>query len=307
MSGTDGMSSSDPWSLYWQGGQLHSCITTQDPGDQGPIEALWADLAKSLPPAARVLDLASGNGAVPRALLAANPGLAITAADLADIAPEKLQASFEVLARVTFLPRTDICKLPFTDAQFDAATSQFGLEYAPREPALREAARVMKPGAPLRLLLHHRDSGVVRPAAAVIAEIGRLFQPGGLLEALRQFIAGDCDLPGLETAGQAYLNNPQEKTRHISGQILTGIGQVIRDFQRDPARAGALARSMQERLHAERLRLAQLQSAALDPAGMESFCATAKAAGFAVELVEALRTGEDREALVGWELRARRK
>jgi ubiquinone/menaquinone biosynthesis C-methylase UbiE len=297
----------DPWTLYWQGGPLHSCIASQDQRDQVTIDALWIALAESLPPSAQVLDLACGNGAVPRSLLAARRDLAITAVDLAEIAPDRLLAAFEQLAHVRFIPRTDICRLPFPDEQFDAATSQFGLEYAPRSAALREAARVLRPGAMLRLLMHHSDSGVVRPAAAVIAEIEQLFQPAGLLEALQAFIAGRCSLEQLEAAGQAYLVGPQARTRHVSGQVLTGIDQIIRDIRGKPARARALAASMQTRLQAERLRLTQLQTAALGEAEMADFRALAEHAGFRIGRVAPLRAGDEDAELVGWEFSAQRK
>lgn len=307
MSGANGMSPGDPWTLYWQGGQLHSCIAIQDERDQTSIDALWIALAQSLPHAAQVLDLACGNGAVPCSLLAVRPDLAITAVDLAEIAPDQLLAAFEQLASVRFIPRTDICRLPFADAQFDAATSQFGLEYAPRSAALQEAARVLRPGAVMRLLMHHSDSGVVRPAAAVIAEIEQLFQPAGLLDALQAFTAGRCSLEQLEATGQSYLAGPQARTRHISGQVLTGIGRIIRDIRAEPARARALAESMQARLQAERLRLTQLQSAALGEAEMADFRALAEQAGFCIDRVAPLRAGDEDAALVGWEFSAQRK
>ena len=43
------MASEDPWSLYWQGGNLHSCIASQEEQDQTQIDRFWADFAMSLP------------------------------------------------------------------------------------------------------------------------------------------------------------------------------------------------------------------------------------------------------------------
>ena len=307
MNKADDTGAGDPWTLYWQGGPLHSCIASQDEQDQSTIDALWMALANSLPPAAKVLDLACGNGAVPCSLLAVRPELAITAVDLADIAPERLVAAFKEVAKVTFIPRTDICRLPFPDAEFDAATSQFGLEYAARDAALLEAARVLKPGAALGLLMHHSDSGIVSPATAVIAEIEYLFQPAGLLAALQEFTAGRSHLEQLEAAGEAYLAGPQARTRHVSGQVLTGIGQIIRDMRELPGRASALAQSMQARLQAERQRLKQLQSAALDETQMTEFYRLAEEAGFLIATVEPLRTGDKANTLIGWKFLAQRK
>ncbi len=296
------MASKDPWSIYWQGGNLHSCIAAQATQDQAQIDGLWGDLARSMPEGAELLDLASGNGAVPRALLEANPGLSITAVDLADIAPDSLTGKFSELAKVQFLPGTDICDLPFEDARFDGVTSQFGLEYAPQAAALREAARVLKTGAPMRLLVHHSNSQIVGPAAALITELEALTSPGGLLETLMLFVNGHCELGRLEAAGQTYLDNPIGKSRHVSGQVMTGINRVIGDRQLFPERSFALASGMEQRLVAESVRLMQLRCAALDEEGACSLKAAVVDAGFGEVSIDEMSVGRDDPMLVGWSL-----
>ena len=76
------------WSLYWAEDRLHSCVATDDEADQKILNQLWASFSDKLPDAAQVMDLATGNGAVPAALLAAKPSLKIAAVDLADIQPQ---------------------------------------------------------------------------------------------------------------------------------------------------------------------------------------------------------------------------
>ncbi|MEP5569249.1 MAG: class I SAM-dependent methyltransferase [Halioglobus sp.] len=298
------MASEDPWSLYWQGGNLHSCIASQGEQDQAQIDRFWAEFALSLAPEAHLLDLASGNGAVPRALMTANSSLSITAVDLADIAPDTLIKSFPELSNVQFFPGTDVCDLPFEAARFDGVTSQFGLEYAPHAAALREAQRVLKVGAPMRLLLHHIDSGIVRPAQAVITEIEALACPGGLIESLREFVGGRCDLDNLELVGQRYLNGPTVKSRHISGQVITGISRVIDDLHSFPDRAAALASGMEQRLTAEAGRLSQLRRAALDTEGASGLKLAATEAGFGNVSIDEVFVGEKDPVIVGWRLSA---
>ncbi len=156
-------SSSNPWSLYWQGGNADSCIANTGAEDRALVSAGWRMLAEALPAGAKVLDLATGNGAVPRDLLTANDALVITGVDLAEIAPDSLLASQPALARVTFQGGIDICRLPFAEESFDAFTSQFVLEYAPLDAALSEAARVLCQGGRLQLLMHHAGSAIVAP------------------------------------------------------------------------------------------------------------------------------------------------
>ncbi len=51
--------------------------------------------------------------------------------------------------------------LPFAENSFDAAVSQFGVEYGNIADTARELERVLKPGARLRFLVHHRDGEIV--------------------------------------------------------------------------------------------------------------------------------------------------
>jgi ubiquinone/menaquinone biosynthesis C-methylase UbiE len=297
----------NPWSLYWQGGNIDSCIASASVDDRALVSAGWQDLARSLPAGAAVLDLATGNGAVPRDLLTVNPSLAITGVDLAEIAPDNLLVSEPTLASVTFRGGVDICQLPFEDASFDVVTSQFGLEYAPLAAAIDEASRILRPGGRLQLLLHHSGSAVVTPSAALVEEINRLFIKDGLLTTLNRFLAGDADLAALEQAGQAYLAAPEVRTRHISGQILQGINQVIVDLGQQPQRARLLAQTMQSRLSAERSRLLQLQAAALDDASALALEDQLSALGYTDIQRSRLQAPGDPPAVIGWQLSATRK
>ena len=130
----------DPWSLYWQSDCLERCVATQSTQDVLVIARFWEKLALQLHAAAQVLDVATGNGAVPATLLKANSKLGITAVDKAKIDPLRFLSAPGALIGVNFQADVDICTLPFEGAVLDAVTSQFGIEYAGRE-AFTEAAR----------------------------------------------------------------------------------------------------------------------------------------------------------------------
>jgi len=93
----------------------------------------------------RVLDLATGTGAVARA--AAARGAAVSAVDVSQEMVE--------LARTLSPPElefvcADALALPFADASFDAVTCGFGLSHLPDiERALAEICRVLRPGGRL--------------------------------------------------------------------------------------------------------------------------------------------------------------
>jgi len=67
------------------------------------------------------------------------------------------------------LRQMDVRQLAFPDAHFDAAVATFLFCVLPEEmqvPALRELARVVKPGGPIRILEYTRPTGAARSLSA---------------------------------------------------------------------------------------------------------------------------------------------
>lgn len=299
----------DPWSLYWQNDNLESCIASRSSEDTRVIVEFWRGFASQLDHAATVLDLASGNGAVPRLLLAGNPGLEIVAVDKAQIEPAKYLSKANELASVRFMPDVDICALPFEPESFDVVTSQFGLEYAPIHEACSSAVRVLKKFGSIRLLMHHEDSEIVRPSTETLAEIARLLIPNGVISSVIGYVAGQASVNDLEVAGQQFLKEKNGKTPHISGQIFNGINQVIVGMADNPDHATALAYSMRLRLVAEQTRLQQLKSAALNVERAHELELILRKLGIEIELFETLKLDGDSNGgdLIGWQLAGRKK
>lgn len=108
----------------------------------------------SLTPAARVLDCGIGSGALSVALLRQQP---VQQIDGVDVAPGMLtEAQRYVAAAGAALQahRNDMRALPFADATFDLLLSAHTLEHLPDPlPGLREMLRVLRPGAPLILII----------------------------------------------------------------------------------------------------------------------------------------------------------
>lgn len=299
----------DPWSLYWQNDNLESCIASQSSEDTQVIVEYWRGFASQLDHAATVLDLATGNGAVPSLLLAGNPGLEIIAVDKAQIEPAKYLSEAKELASVRFIPDVDICALPFEAESFDAVTSQFGLEYAPIHEACSSAVRVLKKFGSIRLLMHHEDSAIVRPSTETLAEISRLLVHNGVISNLIGYVAGKTSVEDLEAAGQRHLTENNSKTPHISGQIFDGINQVIEGMATNPGHATALAYSMRLRMVAEQTRLQQLKSAALNAERAQKLELVLRELGVEIELFETIKLDGDgnKGALIGWQLSGRKK
>ena len=123
------------WTRYWAGGG-RGCL----PEAAGPIAAvqkrIWQDFARTLARGSRVLDLATGSGAVCRWMAEARRDLKPTGVDSASALPP-------APAGIVLKERVSIAHLPFRDGQFGAATSQFGFEYCADPARSAELARVL--------------------------------------------------------------------------------------------------------------------------------------------------------------------
>lgn len=143
------------WSAYWrQGTNQVSCLPGAPRALGNLLDGIWADLARSLDEGSSIIDLACGGGAVGSAMLSAPANLEITGVDFADFADDRL-LPFPIL-------QASIEKIPLADASFDAAVSQFGIEYADAARAGAELQRLLKPGSKSVMVVHHAESVIVR-------------------------------------------------------------------------------------------------------------------------------------------------
>lgn len=181
-------SRADTWSRYWASGAEHSCVGSLPP-DYGPtIRTIWDREFEALPADSRTLDIGTGSGVLAK-LWAAHPasrrGISrLDAIDLVETAPPWF-ASLRGLGNndVTFHGATRAEQLPFPDASFDLAISQYGFEYADAERACPELRRVLRPTGRLLLVVHHADSAPVAYARQDLAHARWMLAAGGLAEA----------------------------------------------------------------------------------------------------------------------------
>lgn len=284
------------WSRYWAGGALHSCGGSFDGNYAGEIRAFWSEAFAPLDGGARLLDLATGNGPIPKLLLELRPGVDVQcdAVDLASVAPAWPQSlpSAE-RARLRFHQGVQAENLPFADAGFDLVVSQYGLEYSDLRRSVPELLRVLRPGGRVRLLVHHADALPVVLAAEELRHLDWLQSPDGLLDAAATMLAPMAraatpegraalrDDPAAQAARREFDRRQAERESRATGSACPDVlnevaGWVVQAFQAahtgGEARGQAALAGIRQALDDSRLRLQELRDHALDESAARALC-----------------------------------
>lgn len=264
------------WRDFWKADRLSSCVPMSS-RSAADMAAVWQTVFRKVPNRARILDVATGNGAVlaHAAIVSQQSGKSfkMTGVDLAEIDPHQFVNDPEGhLKNIEFLGGIAAEKLCFDIDSFDCVVSQYGLEYADLAPALTEVGRVLSPRGWLHWLAHMYDSPVVAQNLSQISEVELLLRAGGPLAAMRSFVrslASEKMLKkALERAHLVVYRARKEASTTGSGQIVKevcdGLEQVLRrPYVYDPGDLRRMLNQSQASLVAYRGRIEAMVDAAL--------------------------------------------
>jgi len=310
------------WARYWSTGALHSCTTSYAGDYAGAIAAFWRDVFSALQPGQRVLDIASGNGALPRLLLSCRPQADVDcdAVDLSPVAPA-WAASLPApqLERIRFHGGTRAEALPFGDGCFDLVVSQYGFEYCRLDEAASELQRVLAPGGGVAMILHHAGSRPVTLAHDELAHIDWLTQAAGLLNSAAQLLepmarsateAGRRSL-ATDTRAIALREHFNQRQRELSQraaaapcpdvlhEVREALAQVLAAAtQQGEAPARLRLARVHQHLADSALRLRELCSCALDDRRIDALAARLARPGATVRRTQVV----EGPAVMGWSL-----
>jgi YD repeat-containing protein len=272
-----------------------------------------------LPAHTKVLDLGTGNGALPRLLLQAGTDLTVRCegVDVADAQPQWIERlPLAQRERVRIHSRVSCEALPFSDASFGCVVSQFGVEYADLDRALPEALRVLQPGGSLRLAIHHAEGRPARLAREEVAH-AQWLQQSGWLEAARDMSLAMSLMGSPE--GRLALNT-QDRWQAVR-QTFDGFQRRLAEraatspcpdlladaqnwltqvFQAAARQGEGVARSgmgqIEQLLQEGQMRLQDLLGHVVDRPRIEALAQLVRAAGHAA----VIETAEDNGHLMGW-------
>lgn len=308
------------WETYYRGGALVSCPLGDGLGYTLELRDVWIAFFGSLRDGARVVDIGTGNGALPcLAIEAANLSgrrLEIHGTDLAKIDPVRhVPGGPKLFEGVLFYGGTPAENLPFETGSVDAVTGQYALEYADVPAALTEAARVLKPRGRAQFIVHHDDSIVVHNAEASLADAHYILGVERVLRVLRRYVESERKFPGgARSVRQLVVESGtriQQRARERPGSpvlaITTDVLRRLLDQHRGmtAAQIDVAITTIERELRTYVHRLRDLVSVARSAAGMQELCAQAAKAGF--DTAAPVQQFHDLDKLVGWRLSMERR
>lgn len=169
---------SNHWSEYWKLGHLTSFGADFQGNYTGLLKGLWFDVFSGFPSEFKVLDVATGNGALPLLIQdyfsqfdIKGEVKGIDYADIITLPPVDSYYNKSVL--IELIGNTPAEKLPFKNGEFDAVISQFGIEYSNLDLSFAEVQRVLVTDGIFHGIMHHRDSVIIKYNSKLLAFILR--------------------------------------------------------------------------------------------------------------------------------------
>lgn len=319
----------DIWTRYWQAGVLHSCGCAFAGNYDGPIADFWRARFADLPAQAVLVDVGTGNGALPLLALDLAKGRDVAwqihGIDLADIDPAGPSAAGERYHGVQFHPRTSVTAMPFADASVDLVVGQYALEYTPIHAAVTEIARVTKRRSRAAFVLHSADSVVLAATGPQLENARLLFEESAFFQHARNLGAVLADAPtpqarqrlAADPRAQAARRRFNQAAARLSRRIAesevpdllqTALGQAADALQHAHlVGAKSTLQYLDEReqaLRDEVLRLRDLAVAALNPQAAEALRQRFLQAGFSAAELGRIDHAPSRP--MGWTLVAER-
>lgn len=262
------------WENYWREQQGRGCVPDA-PGIASVLANCWTGFARMLPRRTAVLDLGTGAGAVLALLGASRPDLELIGIDSIASLPG-VPAAGQIRTGVRMEA------LPFADASFDAACSQFGFEYSDMDLAAKELARVLKPASPMRLVVHDRDGPIVRQSASRLealrwaVEGNDFFANAERLVHVRMVTPLPTPASFQQAVAAARKSFPQEP---VASDLLSALHAILVAGERRTQGTGAEIRSLRDRASNEIATLSALMRAAHDRVRMASLVDLLKETG----------------------------
>jgi len=308
----------ESWDTYWHGARESGAYSAG--GTSHPLVLnFWGEYFKGRQGDLKIVDIASGNGAVLESASAVfgETMTGFTCVDISESAIATLRRRFPDVDGIV----ADANSIPLGSEDFDIATSQFGLEYAGLH-VVAEIARLVTSGGELALLLHHRSGGIYRQCAASRDAIEKLQQAGFVPGVIDTFDAGFAAIRGADRsryeATAKKLVPAIRAVESIMEQHGTDVadGTIVRLYKDvrtingrlshyDPSEVMDWLGTLEEEIAAYAGRMSSMCDVALGDDDFATLCTRIENHGFELKRANAL-TNADRGIPLAWSIIATR-
>lgn len=284
------------WDTYWHGtgdADAYSSGGVSHPA----IQAFWNEFFRTVKQdydAPRIIDIASGNGAVIECAFAVlgRQRPEFTSVDVSAAAIKNIRSRFPEVRGVV----ADARSIPLDPGGFEIVASQFGVEYA-GVTAVEEAARLVAPEGRLALLLHSQQSSIHKECEESLDAIVRLKESNFIPYAARMFEAGfkacrggdrapyEAAATKLAPSVKALESIMAQYGQHVAGdtvaRLYSDVDRMHQAIQRyEPAEVLDWLVRMDGELDAYVGRMSSMCRAALDTESFERVCADLRQRGY---------------------------
>lgn len=311
----------ESWDTYWAGAQSSAAFSgggTTDP----LVLSFWDDFFRDVRgsrDAPRIIDIASGNGAIiESASRAYEENLPeFTCLDISDSAIRMLEERFPGVRGVV----ADAANSPFDPGSFDVVVSQYGVEYAGLD-AIHAIARLVAPGGDLVLLVHHSEGLIHEQCDASLNAIRDMKDADFIPRCIAMFDTAYAVLQGGDKAAyqeagrkfapaiKAMEDIMQRYGRDVAADTIMRVYRDVRTIHQrmqhyDGASVVGWLEKMADAIDAYEGRMASMLDVAIDAAQFEGVVARLNNSGFEINRSDALAHSTEAPPLA-WALMATR-
>jgi ubiquinone/menaquinone biosynthesis C-methylase UbiE len=312
---------SKSWDKYWQGTGDIGAFTSG--GVSHPaIRAFWVEFfnsAKQSYKNPKILDIASGNGAVIECALQAFEDIPneLHSLDVSEAAIKNIHDRFPKVKGIV----SNANSIPRETSSIDIVTSQYGIEYAGHE-AILEAARLVADNGSLVLLMHCDSSSIHQECQQSLNAIERVQTSRFIQLAIEMFDAGFKAVRGADR--KLYDQNSKklapslselesimsEYGSHVAGDTISrlynDVGQIHQRIQHyEPTDVLNWLNEMDSELIEYAKRMSSMSLSAIDDLKFDQVKNDLKERGFVIETADKLFVPGD-QLPMAWVLIARK-
>lgn len=293
------------WAAFWRAGGAgpeSGCLPRALAGIDAAQRRIWQDAARPLRRGDRVLDLATGDGAVLGKILSLRADLSLIGVDSSTTLPRGPKGA--VLRAGVAMEN-----LPFKDGSFDLVTSQFGFEYGDTQRIGGEIARILRAGGAFHCLVHHADGPIVAHNATRLGSLGWAAMESGLLDRARALVRArsSVNLPTPPSFREATAEARRRFPRQTAGEeFAAAILQTLELGRRaPPSETLQVLQTLEDMARNELTRIEALTGAARNAEQIMGLAAELESVGLRVEGPTPIFE-TSKEAPFAWHLSGRR-